>query len=248
MEDPNDFQKRIVKFNDAFERLLACTKFAEADVAKGRKGAIAVRLDSEGRVPIVRTTTVYSCGPQTFSETLHALCEAISKAFFPLKFNNAMVELYDVTYRKMGFHTDQSQDLEAGSFICLFSCYEGNSSNASDFRKLVVQNKASKACFELQLDQCSAILFSTEANFRHVHKIILDSPKAKSRWIGVTLRLSKTFVKDGVLPDGTLLRVADAEERKTIFHLKSQENATDGEFVYPSVSFTISPSDLMNPI
>ena len=129
-----------------------------------------------------------------------------------------MIEIYEPSYTKMGFHTDQSQDLEEDSFIVLCSFYEKDLE--TEYRKLVVENKETKETQTILLEHGSAVLFSAQANFRHLHKIILDNQKAKHRWLGVTFRLSKTFVQvtnSGqvlLLPKGNPLRLANDVERK----------------------------------
>ena len=50
-----------------------------------------------------------------------------------------MIEIYDSKYCKMGFHTDQSLDLQENSYIGIFSCY--NDPTTKDLRKLKVKNK-----------------------------------------------------------------------------------------------------------
>jgi hypothetical protein len=204
----------------------------------------------------MRTTTKYQNPAQSFVSFHYELMQAIQQTFKEkysienVKFKNALIEIYDDTYRKMGFHTDQSLDLAEESFICLFSCYENASTNPLDTRKLIVQNKATKEISTILLEHNSAVLFSTSSNHAHVHKIILDSNGvAKNKWLGVTLRLSKTFVTfvDGMplLPNGNVLRVASASERNEFYRHKSKENAQDGTYLYLDIDYTISESDLM---
>lgn len=63
----------------------------------------------------------------------------------------------------------------------------------------------------------SIIIFSTKTNKHHKHKIILDNMSDDSEWMGVTFRLSKTFVSfddKGIqhLANGSILRgVTDGE-------------------------------------
>lgn len=252
MEPETQFSKTLIHIPDAFARLSTAITF-EA-LGKGRAGAVVVECD-RGAVPIVRTTTSYALPAQRFCDIHALLCTEIRRAFDDprLAFNNAMCEVYDEAYCKMGFHSDQGQDLQPGSFIALFSCYSDDEPAEGDLRKLVVQNKATAACRAVTLDPCSVVLFSTESNARHLHKIVLDSAPhmrtKKTRWLGVTLRLSKTFVTYDVrgawLQDGRALRLANLEERRRVYALKGQENATDAVFVYSDVDYTISPSDLL---
>ena len=147
----------------------------------------------------------------------------------------------------MGFHTDQSLDLHPDSYICLFSCYETDDPN--EYRKLKVQNKTTKENSEFVLDQNSVIIWSAKVNKEHVHKIILDSQKAKGRWLGITLRFSKTLIdfESGVpkiVGTDKVLRIATEAEKKEFFKCKGQENSSTN-YQYPDIEYTISPSDLM---
>lgn len=258
----NAFELRPVVFENAYRRLNECTRFEL--LGKGRSGAIAVDcgepFESSNGWPIVRTTTQYSNPSQLFCSAHYELRDAIRAAFDDptLQFNNCMVELYEPSYRKMGFHSDQSLDLSPDSFICLFSCYENDSNHPADYRKLVIQEKASGHISERVLSQCSAVLFSISSNQSHLHKIILDSQKAKNRWIGVTFRLSKTFVRElqgeenavHFMHNARPMRLASSEEMRQMFHLKGQENANqDGPFEFPeALDYTISKSDFLEPV
>jgi hypothetical protein len=208
-----------------------------------------VREDERG-VPLVRTTSAYEQPPQRFRPVHQELVARIEACFArSLRFNNCMAELYETSYRKMGFHTDQAQDLEEDSWICLFSCYE--SPDPKGCRALVVQRKGSEECARVLLDHNSAVLFHTDTNRRHVHKIVLEN-QSKSRWLGLTFRCSKTRVRfvDGValLGDRPLRLAETPDERQSVFHHKGAENATDGLYSYPELDYTLSPSDLMEPV
>ena len=170
-----------------------------------------------------------------------------------IDFNNAMVELYTNQYRKMGYHSDQSLDLVAGSTICLFSCY--NNPATANARTLVVRNKQTGVESQIRMAHNSIISFDTHANQQHTHKIVLDSlavAESKTEWIGVTFRLSKTHVKQAMLVDGdggeprVPLRLASNEETIQFMQLKSEENKR-ADWGYPDreLDYTLSPGDLM---
>lgn len=256
-------QQAILELKDNLFPILSSSP-ALGDVARGRKGGILVDIKHAGDViPIVRSTTGYSIPPVPFSEDHYELIKQIQNQYQELKleFNNAMIETYTQEYYRMGFHTDQALDLADDSYICLFSCY--SHPETKDIRKLQVQNKTTGKEIELNLHHNSIILFSTQTNREHVHKIILDLEERdeKTIWLGLTLRLSKTFVKFVekipyfLSPDGPedskdtkdtkdVLHLANKEERKEFIHLKSRENK-EIDFVYPHLSYTLSAGDLL---
>jgi len=232
---------------------------------KGRLGNNAVLVDDKS-VPIVRTTTNYNIPAHEFSKYQYMLIDNINKELkiselnklIPLSFNNALIEKYDSNYRTMKYHSDQSLDLEKNSFIAIFSCYETPEKLSQTLlRKLKVKNKVTNEEFEIILDHNSVVLFSVNTNSKFVHKIILDNNTIKSsssldnRWLGVTLRRSKTYVdfKDNIpfLTNGNLLQLADENQKKEFFKLKGKEN-NDMNFVYPDLDYTFSTSDLLLPI
>jgi len=241
---------------DTFE---ACSKGIILEtVAKGRKGATIVNPLSD-LIPIVRTTTRYVNPVQLFNSAHYQLIESLNNHLKAntvclktinetLQFNNAMVEIYDSGYRKMGFHSDQALDLAENSYICLFSCYENNSNHPNDLRQLKIQNKTTKENSEITLQHNSVVLFSTTTNQQFLHKIVLDSINATNRWLGLTFRLSKTFIKFvAEIPilqtNQQILRLATDEEKKTFHKCKGCEN-TQCDFCYPEINYTISLSDL----
>ena len=128
----------------------------------------------------------------------------------------------------MGYHTDQSLDLQEDSFICIFSCYK-NVTVPSDLRKLQVKNKSTKKSFDIKLENNSIILFSTSDNKKHLHKIALDCKKSTNEWLGITFRLSKTLIKfmdniPYIFPDNKILRIANNSERNEFVKHKRNEN------------------------
>lgn len=173
---------------DLFTQLSKSANFE--NICKGRRGAILVDPLND-TIPIVRTTTIYKNPPSKFLQIHHQIINQIPN----ITFNNAMIEIYTPKYRRMGFHTDQSLDLQPNSHICLFSCYENNSNAQNNIRKLKVQNKITKKYSEIQLNNNSIVIFSTQTNQENVHKIVLESHKSTTRWLGITFRLSKTYIK-----------------------------------------------------
>ena len=213
-------------------------KFSET-----RQGAIVVR-SVNGLVPIVRTTTSYNHSSQHFTSAHYDLIDSIKKAtgHSKLQFNNAMIEIYEPAYTKMGFHSDQSLDLARDSTICIFSCYENEDEPYP--RKLAIKNKENGSISEMVMEHNSCVIFSTLANDNHLHKIVSGFNRCTSRWLGLTLRLSDTFVYSRgedmfFAEDDVKLRRASESERKEFCRHKSLENAQIG-YRYPSITYTLS--------
>ena len=130
-------------------------------IGKGRKVAILVDASSNS-IPIVRTTTKYESPAQKFSQIHLNLIEKIRlvSAIPELKFNNALIEIYDNSYFKMGFHSDQALDLEKNTFICLFTCYKKLTKNLRTLRiKRKIGNEAINN-FDIYLENNSFVIFS----------------------------------------------------------------------------------------
>ena len=241
----------VLTEGNLFEELLASVRFE--DVGKGRQGAVLIKGDETGRLPIVRTTTSYSAPAQHFRPMHERLAQQIQQgASLSVGFNNALIENYTNAYTTMGSHSDQALDLADGSFIALFSCYE-RPERANPPRKLLVELKgAGGDTAEIPLTHNSAVVFSVDTNRRLRHKIVLDlSARApENRWLGVTYRTSKTLVRfrDGCayFSDGARLTLADDEQRREFYHLRRREN-NEPDFAYPRITYTISESDLMPP-
>lgn len=231
---------------------------------KGRLGNHLVKVEDKG-ISIVRTTTRYHIPAAAFSEIHEKLIEQINATLLsentaiPVQyFDNALIEVYDCTYCKMGFHSDQALDLENNSFIGLFSCYE-QPDELEDFqlRKLVIKDKITDEEFEIILHHNSVVLFSVEANKKFQHKIILNSmPDQKktvndNKWLGITFRKSKTCIKfnneQPHFSTGEVLTLAGNEQESEFFKLRGQENRSL-DFVYPPLLYTISPGDMIPPV
>lgn len=97
----------------------------------------------------------------------------------------------------MGFHSDQALDLETNSWICICSIYS-NPELTSSIRKLIDWSKLTDVLQEYELTHISIIMFDTNTNVTHIHKIILSNPNAKPNpnvWFRITFRTTKTFIK-----------------------------------------------------
>lgn len=248
---------------DLFSRLSVSADFE--DVGNGRKGIHLVKEGEEG-IPIVRTTTKYSKPANSFSQLHLRIAECIRNEAlqFPgieaeaLRFNNALIEIYDPGYSKMKYHSDQALDLEAESYIALFSCYrQSGNLPVSALRKLKIKSKTSGEEFEFTLENNSVILFSASTNAGYQHSIILESlrgskpPDPDNRWLGITFRVSATYIhfRDH-LPffiDGAPLTLADEDQARAFYTLRAQENESV-DFTYPVIPFTISLSDTLLPL
>lgn len=218
------------------------------------------------KIPLVRSTTPFKNASTPFFQIHYDLISKI-KATFPeldddggLEFNNALFEIYDETYKNMSLHTDMSLDLADNSYIALVSFYEdGGRDHANASRILKVYNPCLDTEEDIVLEHNSIILFSTETNRTHLHKIMMD-PKFRGtgKWMGVTFRLSKTFLlfKDQRPffwgSDNKELKMADTQQKKEFYLLRKQENlevASQKFFRYPDTVevTTISPGDLLEP-
>lgn len=234
-----------------FEELLASVLVE--DVGKGRRGAVLIKSDEAGSIPIVRTTTRYSAPAQRFRPVHERLAQQVqNRASHSVAFNNALVEIYTNAYATMGSHSDQALDLADGSLIALFSCYQ-RPEVANPPRKLLVESKEPGGTnIAIPLTHNSAVVFSVDANRRFKHKIVLD-PSAQTpenQWLGITFRTSKTFVQFrgeiAYFLDGSNLTLANDEQRRDFYHLRRREN-NEANFSYPRITYTISESDVMPP-
>ncbi|MBF4472420.1 MULTISPECIES: alpha-ketoglutarate-dependent dioxygenase AlkB [Flavobacterium] len=257
------FYKITLPLENLFEELSNSITFE--NITKGRIGNNLVNI-SDQNIPITRTTSIYNIPPHDFSPVHHQIIASLNTEIQnnPIEnlqsadFNNALIEIYDCNYSKMNYHSDQSLDLETGSFIGLFSCYE-NPDNLieKNIRKLKIKDKVSNEEYEIPLTHNSIILFSLETNKKFLHKIILESALSKkklefdNKWLGITFRKSKTFIhfKDNLpyFSNGELLTLADENQKKEFYTLRGQEN-NNLNFIYPILSYTLSIGDTMEPI
>ncbi|MEA5259822.1 alpha-ketoglutarate-dependent dioxygenase AlkB [Arcicella aquatica] len=248
---------------DLFNELFNSIDFE--DIAKGRIGNHLVNIGDDG-IPIVRTTTKYNIPAHNFSAIHHMLIEEINSTIqtnyidnhFPaMHFNNALIEIYDRDYTKMGYHSDQCLDLDPRSYIGLFSCYERPDELSEQFlRKLKIKDKTTQEEFEIPLTHNSVILFSLQTNAKFLHKIVLESStnqkilEPDNKWLGITFRKSKTFIhfKDGLpyFSNGELLALADDNQQTAFYKIRGQEN-NDMDFNYPTIAYTLSVGDTIIP-
>ena len=246
---------------DLFKELLESADFE--NVAKGRIGNHLVKVGEKG-IPIVRTTTMYEIPANNFSAIHNQIIESLNienqngNINLPLlDFDNALIEVYDCNYKTMKYHSDQSMDLEADSYIGLFTCYENpNELTEKNIRKLKLKDRITDEEFEISLTHNSVVLFSLATNAKFLHKIILESfPSTKrlekdNKWLGITFRKSKTFIqfKDNVpyFSGGELLTLANEDQKRDFFKLRGQENSVFN-FTYPKLSYTLSVGDIILP-
>ena len=242
-----------------FNELLNVTDFES--VTKGRIGNHLVNADENG-VPIVRTTTKYNIPAHNFSAVHHNLVDSINNtikdsALPALRFNNALIEVYNASYFKMNYHSDQSLDLDNDSYIGVFSCYENpDGLTEQHIRKLKIRDKVSDEEFEYSLTHNSVILFSVSDNTKFLHKIVLDTVAnskpsgSDNKWLGITFRTSKTYIKfedNGPhFSNGDLLELANKEQEMELYKLRGQENRSV-DFVYPDLTYTVNIADMMIP-
>lgn len=248
-----DFYKTTLVFDEnLFEQLFAEIEFE--NISKGRLGNQLVKVNDLG-VPIVRTTTKYTIPAHNFSSMHHRIVDCINESLDTLptiNFNNALIEVYDERYHKMGYHSDQCLDLAPNSYIGLFSCYENpDELTKESLRVLQIRDKVSKEEFEISLTHNSFILFSLETNSKFSHKIITKPLQAKNRWLGITFRESKTFInfKNNVayFQNGDLFELAKENEEREYYKLRGEENRSL-DFSYPKINYTLSVADMIVPI
>ncbi|KAJ3206454.1 hypothetical protein HK099_000537 [Clydaea vesicula] len=227
---------------DRFEDLSKDINFEKFTTS--RAGAIIVSNEKEGEIPIIRTTTSYKEPSQPFLQVHYDLVQEIKNVTknFNINFNNGMVEIYGSEYTNMKFHSDQALDFVPGSYICLFSCYKNKLEQYP--RTLVIKDKISKEITELTLEQNSIILFSTFDNEKFLHKIVSLNKKTRTVWLGITFRLSKTFIffKNEIpyfVKNEKKLIFANDIDKMEFYKFKKLENDNIG-FSYPEIFYTLS--------
>lgn len=240
------FTKIIVDCGDLFSTLSKGVQFE--DVIKGRKGAVLIDV-KDGLIPLVRTTSKYEIPAQRFQDIHYNIITKIKEeSKIDTQFNNALIEIYDDRYFKMGFHSDQAQDLMDDSYIAIYSCYK-NKPTDNNLRTVIIKNKRTKGSSVITMEHNSVILFSLSTNSQHLHKIVLNNDGQDNQWLGITFRMSKTFIRHVnnvpyLYTAGPVLKMANEEERKIFYKLRGRENKKI-EFEYPGLNFTISPSDML---
>lgn len=245
-------------FNYNFNDFANATNFE--NVINGPKGAVICDIHNN-TIPLIRTTTKYINPSQSFKNIHYELVSHIKTltnyTFENVSFNNALVEIYNNEYKSMRYHTDQSIDLQDNSYICLFSMYDNQ--NGNNMRSLIVKNKLTNIEEEIKLEHNSLVIFSTEVNKNFLHKILLKNTHKTNihkQWLGITLRLSKTFItfineipyfvniNNHNVEIVHHLYLANDEEKKDFIKYKSFENKLTN-FTYPLIFYTINPSDLI---
>ncbi|MDJ1482357.1 alpha-ketoglutarate-dependent dioxygenase AlkB [Cytophagaceae bacterium YF14B1] len=263
MIDSGFYKIELPLAGNLFEDLFHSIEFES--VAKGRMGNHLVRVEAKG-IPIVRTTTKYTIPAHNFSAIHHSVVEAINHTITkdslhsipPQQFNNALIEVYDCSYAKMNYHSDQCLDLATGSYIGVFSCYaQPDQLSEQNIRRLLIKDKITNEESEIELNHNSVVLFSSETNTKFQHKIILKpTPNGKPivpdiKWLGITFRTSKTYIQfNDNLPyfvTGDLLELANQEQESEFFKLRGQENRSL-DFVYPNLTYTLSLADRIVPM
>jgi hypothetical protein len=244
------FHKSFIEFDNAFEKL---SQVKLQQISNGRFGAVLIDCVDDNKIPIVRTTTPYSNPAIKFKEEFRNLANG-------LRFNNVLIELYNHKYKTMGFHSDQELDLAEDSYIGIYSCYKDSMTNPN--RNLIIKNKITGEEKKIILDHNSLIYFSTKTNREYLHKIELEKElnnknEMNQCWMGMTFRLSKTFVEfkenqpyiEASSSTSSLpLRLACSEmiERKSFYEMRKREKNNSDDYKYPpNIDYSISPSDLM---
>ena len=240
------FTKFIVNYQiNTFEEFSKSIEFE--NITNGRKATILVDY-TNNLIPLVRTTTIYNNPMQQFLPIHYDLIKNMKKIsnIKDLELNNALVEIYDSRYRTMKFHSDQSLDLSTNSYICIFSCYDNPS---TDIRKLKIKGKATGECSEILLEHNSVIIFSIETNKKYVHKIVLEKNTLNNKWLGITFRLSNTFIQfindiPYFYPSNKILRISTNDERNEFRKYKGAENKQIG-YNYSEIDYTLSIGDIL---
>jgi hypothetical protein len=251
MNQMEDF--KVIKLDSQYDTIFTELYYSIEleDIMKGRKGANLVDF-KDGYYSLVRTTTQYTHHSQLFPSVYNDLISEIIKEIKlktnikNIKFNNALVELYDTNYKTMKFHTDQTLDIADNSYICIYSCYPKYNKN---LRSLIIRNKKTGLVNEIILKNNSCILFSTDVNAQYQHKIIYSSNVSNDdKWLGITFRLSKTFISfNNEVPyfkSGQLIKLANDIDKIDFIKHKTQENKNIG-YKYPNIDYTLSIGDLL---
>lgn len=230
-------------------------------LGKGRVGNHIVKhMDA---IPIVRTTTKFTIPSHYFTvnhlDILNHINNNLKHGNQPkTDFNCGLIEIYDENYTKMGYHSDLSLDLKMDSYIGLFSCYKHPEKLTDKTTRILrIKDKSTEEEFDIALTHNSLVLFSVETNAKYSHKIILENPNrealklADNKWLGITFRSSKTFVKfNNDIPsfeDGTFIELANEIQEKAFYKLRGEENRSLN-FTYPSLKYTLSKADLILPL
>lgn len=244
------FTKYHIDKPNLFDELSQCIKYEP--VAKGKMVANIADCEDD-LVPLVRTTTKYNLPTQKFQSIHYDIIDDIKTVSLKsgLNFNSGLVEIYNGEFRTMSYHSEQSQDIDPSTFICIFSCYSNPKSY--DKRELKIMNKETNKKMTIELDHNSIVLFSYQTNQTHLHKIVLEEfTNIQNQWLGITFKMSKTkleFINDLAYfyQTDTILRLANIDETKEYYKSRGDENKL-ANYSYPQLDYTISPGDLLAPI
>jgi hypothetical protein len=121
-----------------------------------------------------------------------------------------------------------------------------------DYRILKVKEKNSNKIDNIILDHNSIVYFNMDTNIKHLHKIILEKNTINNKWLGITFRLSKTYIKfinesPHFSHNNSQLIFANEEQQKEYYKKRSIENSSV-DYNYNDINYTISISDIMKPI
>lgn len=247
------FEKKILKINENMFNKISNNYIFE-NITNGRLGTTIVdinglntQIDKNNIYPIVRTTTIYNKPFQTFNNDIYNIIKLI-KQEYDISLNNALLEIYDNNYRKMKYHSDQLLDIKEDSYICIYSCYNKNVSDENK-RKLITKNKKTNEINEIILDNNSIVIFDTNTNKEYLHKIILNGNDNDIKWLGLTFRLSDTFIKH---IDNKPYFVKNGLElvynnNRDFYKMRNEENKNIN-YKYPDINYSISPAELMFPL
>lgn len=235
--------------------------FSDADKKNdNRDGIILVKPNKQDEMPIVRSTSSINEPSYCFTKDCDNLIEIIKSALNnnDLEFNNILAERYNSKYKKMNFHTDCACDLDQNknSLIVIFSAYSDPETKTT--RTLQIKHKKTGALYETELKHNSIVCFSANDNQEYLHRIMLNEKMNNDNviWYGLTLRLSKTFIK---FTNDNVAMFADTEtkivhidkkcENATKFYkLKSLENATCENPWPTDFIYTLSRCDVVRPV
>lgn len=143
--------------NNLYDEL---SKIKLEPITVGRSATVLVKVNNK-KIPIIRTTTAYQEPTQNFDLIPAELTNQLN-----FETNNAMIELYQPTYKTMKFHSDQSLDLEDDSTIALYSCYKIPDGTT---RVLEIRNKTTHEIKQIRLKHNSVVEFSTNTNSKYLY-------------------------------------------------------------------------------
>lgn len=238
---------KILNVDSKENLFIELTKQQFEPVVKGRSSAVVVE-PFEGKIPVIRTSTTYNNPAQRFRDVHRDIIRYLnsdSKKYKEdnrineqKKYNNAMIEIYDERYKKMGFHSDQVFDVEENSNILTYSCYEDPD---KPNRMFVFCDKQHKKERSVVLQHDSLLIMPWNFNQNYLHKIVMiqkiDTDK-NNKYVSITYRKSKTFID----PKNPHIHKANNEEKKEFYKLCGiQNNEIDPKI--PEFNYAISTAE-----